>query len=198
MAENTKSIFPIFAVDVPMPIATTMEATPKSDARLRLEYNLKGEAAAKTGEHRHPPGDPTSMIGGWWFEGYDRTTHPSKDEFIEAVKEAADILTGERHAARVWRPGEGVTPFWIQERVKALTQDRGVNGAEIHMIMHYERSRSNWHGQDLHPAFEDYAAAYSAQDYVAQVWSVRVARELRERFPPRSSPHLPEGSTQWT
>lgn len=46
-------------------------ATPESDARLRKEYNSKGFAAKKNNQPRTPPCDPNSMIGGWWFEGYD-------------------------------------------------------------------------------------------------------------------------------
>ena len=46
-------------------------ATPESDARLRKEYNRKGYLAKENDQPRIPPGDPTSLVASWWFEGYD-------------------------------------------------------------------------------------------------------------------------------
>ena len=51
--------------------AYTLQATPKTDAKLRKKYFRLGNAAKLKGLPRVPPGDPTSMIAGWWFEGYD-------------------------------------------------------------------------------------------------------------------------------
>lgn len=46
-------------------------ATRESDAKLRAEYRNKGRLARRSGQPRTPPGDPTSMIAGWWLSGYD-------------------------------------------------------------------------------------------------------------------------------
>lgn len=46
-------------------------ATPESDAKLRDEYEAKGAAAYNAGHPRTPPCDPASMIGAWWFGGWD-------------------------------------------------------------------------------------------------------------------------------
>jgi hypothetical protein len=54
------------------PPASIAIATPESDAKLRREYNEKGARAYMTGQPRTPPCDPSSLIGAWWFEGYDR------------------------------------------------------------------------------------------------------------------------------
>lgn len=55
-----------------MRIATTLEATPQSDARLRRIYNAQGFTAARMGRPRLPENmDPKSLIAFWWFEGFD-------------------------------------------------------------------------------------------------------------------------------
>jgi hypothetical protein len=46
-------------------------ATPKTDAALKRRYGNAGAKAYKEGKPRQCPGDPNSMVGGWWFEGYD-------------------------------------------------------------------------------------------------------------------------------
>ncbi len=46
-------------------------ATPETDAKLKREYETNGAEAYNTGKPRTPPCDPQSLIGGWWFGGYD-------------------------------------------------------------------------------------------------------------------------------
>lgn len=51
---------------------TTMEATPKTDAKLRKEYNKKGAKAKKEGKQLlDNPHSPGCMIWHWWNEGYN-------------------------------------------------------------------------------------------------------------------------------
>lgn len=47
-------------------------ATPETDAELRRDYSDRGMRAYLTSAPRTPPCDPNSLIGSWWFEGYDR------------------------------------------------------------------------------------------------------------------------------
>ena len=56
-------------------------ATAETDAILRERYNAKGLSAARRGLPREFSGDPSSMVGGWWFEGYDSAVHmgPASD-----------------------------------------------------------------------------------------------------------------------
>jgi len=53
------------------PFATNTIATPESDAALFKDYYRKGQKAKFAGLPRTPPCDPASLIGGWWFQGYD-------------------------------------------------------------------------------------------------------------------------------
>jgi hypothetical protein len=53
------------------PAGRTLLATPQTDATLKDRYERMGAAAYNAGKPRDPPCDPHSMIGGWWFSGYD-------------------------------------------------------------------------------------------------------------------------------
>lgn len=46
-------------------------ATPESDARLKDEYETMGAKAYNAGEPCVPPGDPNSMVAGWWVGGWN-------------------------------------------------------------------------------------------------------------------------------
>ena len=50
---------------------TRLLATAQTDAELKDEYEAKGWAAYLAYEPRVSPCDPNSMIGAWWFRGYD-------------------------------------------------------------------------------------------------------------------------------
>lgn len=51
---------------------TTMEATPKTDAKLRKDYNKKGAKAKKEGKLLSDnPCYRDSMVWHWWNEGYN-------------------------------------------------------------------------------------------------------------------------------
>lgn len=51
---------------------TTMEATPKTDAKLRKQYNKIGAKAKKDGKQiTDNPHSPGCMIWYWWNEGYN-------------------------------------------------------------------------------------------------------------------------------
>lgn len=51
--------------------ATTLIATPETDAKLRRKYMAMGAAAYRAGAGRSVRLHPNSMLCGWWFEGYD-------------------------------------------------------------------------------------------------------------------------------
>lgn len=51
--------------------AHTLLATPQTDAKLKRDYGKKGAKAFQDGKPREFGGDPGSMVGAWWYAGYD-------------------------------------------------------------------------------------------------------------------------------
>jgi hypothetical protein len=94
---------------------------------------------------------------------------------------------------------QSITPYEVREHVKRLAHGKGADGAELVMLMHYERSREAWTAARRwgHPSWATYAGAYAAQPDTARMWGEGVAAELRRRFPGEESRHLPDGRSEW-
>lgn len=74
-----------------MPAGRTLVATARTDATLRERYMAKGAVAYRAGRPRDcvdDVQDPGSMIGGWWFAGYDRAAMLATSPLPEAAPSA--------------------------------------------------------------------------------------------------------------
>jgi len=110
---------------------------------------------------------------------------------------------------------EKATPRRAREYVKDLgwkliqkaggkdTPDLEAIGLNLVMFMHFERSLEGYDRPakarkgDIHPSFEEYAAAYLAQPTRQYETTPEALALLRDKYPPKASPWLPNGYSYW-
>jgi len=93
---------------------------------------------------------------------------------------------------------KAVTPYEVREHVKRLAHShKSADGAELVMLMHFERSREAWRRAAPHPDWPTYAGVYAAQPSTALHWGDEIAAELRRRYPGRVQRMMPDGYSYW-
>jgi hypothetical protein len=76
-------------------------------------------------------------------------------------------------------------------------------GLNLVMFMHFERSLEGYDRPakakkgDIHPGFKEYAAAYLAQPTREYEITPEALALLRSEYPPKASPWLPNGYSEW-